>query len=247
MKTENEVIIFTDGASKGNPGPGGWAAIVVMSEKVIELGGREEYTTNNKMEMTAAIEALRFLSKNKEYQEKKNLSTVTVYVDSAYVVNGITKWVKGWQKKGWINTQKEEVQNRDLWEALIDAVDDKKITWKIISGHVGIAGNERVDEIATGFAEGSTPKLFSGNLSEYKKSVDILNIAHDTGLKANKKSKSSHSRAQAYSYVSMVKGVIQTHKTWAECEKGVKGVAGARFKKATSAAMEQEIITEFKK
>lgn len=266
-----EIIIFTDGASKGNPGPGGWGAIVV-SERVSELGGGEQHTTNNRMEMTAVIEALTHVFKNfkinKEFdspslgrRERVNSLTrsslaelkdqkIIIYLDSSYVLKGATKWVRGWQENGWITKGKSEVQNKDLWEKFAKLLAQKEsdnIEWKLLSGHVGIAGNERADEIATDFAAGVQPKLFSGSLEDYEKEhkIDILNIDHDVLKKAAKKKSSSRSKVQAYSYISMVKGVIKTHATWAECEARVKGVSGTRFKKATSAEEEKEIIAEW--
>lgn len=113
--------IFTDGSSRGNPGPGGWAAILISPEMpkgidaVRELGGREAHTTNNRMEMTAALKALEYAAKISA--SEKLLSEVTVITDSAYLLNGITKWVHGWKQKNWISSQKQEVLNRDIWRS----------------------------------------------------------------------------------------------------------------------------------
>src|SRR3989344_3466134 len=266
MKKE-KIIIFTDGASKGNPGPGGWGAVVVDSaggvdSKVFELGGGERHTTNNRMEIMAVIGALSYVCENLLLQIKPKNEAIVVYLDSSYVLKGVTKWISGWQENGWITKNKKEVLNRDLWErlqSLVTTISDDlvEIDWQLLSGHVGIAGNERADEIATGFADvadGSTtdrgPKLFSGSRADHKKEhgFDILDIAHDDGKKIIKNAKSAkkkdraHSKVKAYSYVSMVKGEIKTHQTWAECEKRVKGVSNAKFKKATSVEEEREII-----
>ena len=245
---KGEIIIFTDGASKGNPGPGGWGAIVVENTegagkgRVIELGGGEKNTTNNRMEMMAVIEALTHVFNNFKIKDQK----IIVYLDSSYVLRGATKWVRGWQENGWITKGKKEVLNKDLWEkmsALLARKESDNIEWELLSGHVGIAGNERADKISTDFAGASQPKLLAGPLNEYK--IDILNISHDATKKASKKKSSSRSKAKAYSYISMVKGIIKTHPTWAECEAQVKGVSGTRFKKATSAEEEREIIAEW--
>lgn len=260
MKT-GEIIIFTDGASKGNPGPGGWGAVVVApgnlegsttdegATRVIELGGGEKNTTNNRMEMMAVIEALTYMFNTfKINDQKTGGQKIIVYLDSSYVLKGSTQWIRGWQENGWMTKGKLEVQNRDLWErmaGLLARKESDNVEWKLLSGHVGIAGNERADEIATDFAAGSAPKLFSGSLSEYK--IDILNISHDADKKVAKKKSSSRSKVPAYSYISMVKGIIKTHATWAECEVRVKGVSGTRFKKATSAEEEKEIISEWSK
>jgi ribonuclease HI len=225
----NQTIIFCDGASKGNPGPGGYGAVVVLSEgKVIELGGGEKHTTNNRMELLGAIKALEEIS--------KTVGEILIYTDSKYLINGITGWVYGWQKNGWQTKDKKEVSNKDLWEKLVEFVKGKKIKWNYVGGHVGIAGNERCDEIASGVATGEKVSLFKGKLSDYK--LNILNLGHNEEKKAIKHSKS----AKAYSYLSLVNGVLNIDKTWAECEKRVKGQKGVKYKKATSEYEEKEII-----
>lgn len=167
------ITIFTDGSSRGNPGPGGWGAIIIADGKVVELGGRETQTTNNRMELTAAIEAFRGLIRfNLESEKRLNL-----YSDSSYLINGITKWIFGWQKKGWKTADKKPVLNRDLWEQLLEAARGKDIEWKQVGGHAGVAGNERCDEIATSFADHHAPSLYSGILEHYR-IKHILNVAH---------------------------------------------------------------------
>ncbi len=229
------ITIFTDGASKGNPGPGGWGAVVIDGDKVFESGGGEKDTTNNRMEIAAAIGGL---------GKTENGSDITLYTDSSYLINGITKWILGWKRNGWITKTKQEVLNRDLWEKLDDLVKWRKVKWQYVGGHVGIRGNERCDEIATAFADRRKPKLFKGSLENYG-IPKILDISHDVALMAVKKSGSSRSKAAAYSYVSMVNKKIQTHKTWAECEKRVKGARGARFKKVFNVGEEALVIKEF--
>lgn len=162
------IVIFTDGSSRGNPGPGGYAAVIVHNDKVTELGGREEHTTNNRMELMAAIKALSSLP---NYQ----LPT-TIHSDSGYVVDGITKWIHGWQKKGWKTADKKPVLNRDLWEDLLRAARGKDIEWRRVGGHAGVAGNERCDEIATSFADNHSPALYSGLLPNYR-IKNILNVS----------------------------------------------------------------------
>jgi len=233
-----QTIIFTDGSSRGNPGPGGWGAIIVQDGKVAELGGREEHTTNNRMELKAAIEALSFIT----YQ-LTNLRTyqLTLYTDSRYLINGITIWLAGWEKNNWMTKAKEEVMNRDLWEKLGALVRGKEIRWEYIGGHSGIPGNERCDEIATSFADSIEPKLFKGSLEAYSVK-GILNV--EAGDASS--SKKSRTKGQkAYSYVSAIDGKVETHATWAECEQRVKGVKGARFKKSLNAEDEKKIKEEF--
>lgn len=229
----NKITIFTDGASRGNPGPGGWGSVVVTSENVMELGGRENDTTNNRMELTACIGGLASLKSNTE-------ESITINTDSSYVINGITKWVKGWIRNGWITKTKDEVSNRDLWEKLVNVSEGKNISWEYVGGHSGVVGNERCDEIATSFADKTEIELYNGSLSDYS-IKDILDLSQ----KVEKVSKKSHSKAKAYSYVSRVDGKIQTHQTWAECEARVKGKSGTRYKKAISKEQEEEIIAEF--
>lgn len=157
----NTVTIFTDGAARGNPGPGGFGAIVIADEKVTELGGREAHTTNNRMELMGVIAALEYISE----REAKN---ITLYADSNYVVLGITEWAARWQSNGWKTANKKRVENQDLWKRLLFAAEGKKIEWKRIDGHKGIAGNERCDEIATAFADGEKTHLYSGILENYR-------------------------------------------------------------------------------
>ena len=156
----NKVItIFTDGSSRGNPGPGGWAAIVVNDQNVLELGDEERRTTNNRMEMKAAIEALKKTPKE---------SKITLYTDSSYLINGITKWVKGWKRNGWKTKTKDDVLNKDLWVELDNLASDRNIKWVQVSGHAGIAGNERCDEIATAFADNKPVELFNDSPDKYR-------------------------------------------------------------------------------
>ncbi|MEY2664663.1 MAG: hypothetical protein RIT04_471 [Candidatus Parcubacteria bacterium] len=246
-----KIVIFTDGSSRGNPGPGGWGSVIVVSDqdRVIEIGGGEKPTTNNRMEIMAAIGGIRKVSEL--FGTIPNGSAITICTDSSYLINGITKWVKGWQAKGWKTSQKEDVSNRDLWEALVEAVDSVKpvsITWTYVGGHIGIAGNERCDVIATGFADTTAPELYDGSLSGYS-IKDILNIAIDSSAvrerSAEKSEKNSRSKAKAYSYVSSVDGKVMVHQSWAECESRVKGTRGARFKKALSAGEERVLVAEF--
>lgn len=253
------ITIFTDGSSRGNPGPGGFGAVIVYNDselkvesgkrKVKELGGREEHTTNNRMELRAAIEALKFIQNQGSTFLPIQGRTLVLYSDSSYVVNGITKWVFGWQKNNWITSTKSPVENRDLWEELFEVTQGKKIEWKQVGGHVGVVGNERCDEIAQTYAEltltdaEKTLTLYNGPLSDYP-IKNILDIRQDTSLAKEKSSSRAKSKAKAYSYVSMVGGKIETHATWPECEARVKGKT-ARFKKVLSKEEEDVLIKEW--
>lgn len=134
-----EISIWTDGACSGNPGPGGWGALLRSGDHEKELCGGEENTTNNRMELQAAIEALNAL---------KQPSQVELYTDSQYVKGGMTGWIVGWKKNGWKTSAKKPVKNEELWRALDEAVSRHKINWHWVKGHAGHAENERADELA---------------------------------------------------------------------------------------------------
>ena len=133
------IQIWTDGACSGNPGPGGWGALIINNGHETELYGSESSTTNNRMELKAAIEALNSL----ETSSKIELNT-----DSTYVKDGLTKWIHGWKKNGWKTAAKKPVKNKDLWQALDEACSSHQIEWKWVKGHAGDEGNERADALA---------------------------------------------------------------------------------------------------
>lgn len=135
----NKLRIYTDGACKGNPGPGGWGALLIYGEVEKELSGYDATTTNNRMELMAAIMALESL---------KRPTALDLYTDSQYVKNGITSWIKGWQKNGWKNAQKKPVANADLWQRLLAATAPHDIKWHWVKGHSGHIENDRVDALA---------------------------------------------------------------------------------------------------
>lgn len=137
---KKHVAIYTDGACSGNPGPGGWGAVLVHGDKEKELSGHAEDTTNNRMEMTAAIKALEAL---------KSSCRVDLTTDSKYVMQGITEWVPGWKKRGWKTADKKPVKNVDLWQQLEEAVGRHEVKWHWVKGHDGHEYNERADKLAT--------------------------------------------------------------------------------------------------
>jgi len=143
MSKLTRVEIFTDGACKGNPGPGGWGAVIRSGDHEKELSGGEPETTNNRMEMMAAIEALNAL---------KRPCQVALTTDSVYVRDGITKWVHGWQRNGWKTANKKPVKNVELWQALTEAVKRHDIEWHWVKGHAGHPENERADVLASNAA-----------------------------------------------------------------------------------------------
>jgi ribonuclease HI len=139
------VVIYTDGACSGNPGPGGWGAVLRYGDTVRELKGGEAQTTNNRMELKAATEALNAL---------KRPCAVELHTDSQYVKNGLTTWIKGWKKNGWRTADKKPVKNMELWRALDEAVARHTINWHWVKGHAGDEWNERADQLAN---EGMAP------------------------------------------------------------------------------------------
>lgn len=138
------VEIFTDGACRGNPGPGGWAALLRKGKTERELSGGERETTNNRMELTAAIEALKALSRP---------CRVELHTDSAYVRDGMTRWVRNWLRNGWRTSDRKPVKNADLWQELIAAADAHRVDWHWVKAHDGHPENERVDVLACAAAD----------------------------------------------------------------------------------------------
>jgi len=168
--------IYTDGACTGNPGPGGWGVVVYYSDRSIyELGGDAAQTTNNRMEMQAAIAALKLLA------TANHNEPITLYTDSEYLINGVTKWVKGWKKKGWKTAQGKPVLNQDLWETL-DELNTPLVKWQYVRGHAGNIGNERCDVIARAFANGKSPSLQQLSTSISTESIEENNDLSVTGI-----------------------------------------------------------------
>jgi ribonuclease HI len=230
-------LIFTDGACSGNPGPGGWAAIVAhQSGTVKEIGGGADQTTNNRMELLATIKALEVI------QDKPG--KVAFFTDSTYVIRGITQWIWGWKKKNWFNAEGKEVLNRDLWEWLHSLVMGRKtenaIEWYYSRGHVGTPGNERCDEIAVQFSQGRKAQLYDGSLLKY--SIAVYDLPADVTLP---EMRPKQEKKVAHSYLSLLGGTVQRHSDWASCERRVKGQSGAKFKKAMAVGDEAKILQEW--
>lgn len=227
---KERLIIYTDGSSLGNPGPGGYGAVIVSPklEEVIELGGGKPQTTNNEMEMTAVVAALAHIAINN--------MPVTIYTDSKFVINGITKWVSNWQRNGWQTASKQPVTHRAIWEQMVSLVEGRgtegAVTWKYVPGHQGVPGNERVDDIAQDFAGGKPVELYRGNLADY--TIDIIkepDIQKDMSV----------TESGYPIYLSLIDGELQKHMTWSECESRVKGKS-AKFKKVKNRKEEKTIL-----
>jgi ribonuclease HI len=228
------IIVFTDGACSGNPGPGGWGTILVSPMgKVRELGGAAANTTNNRMELTAAIEAFASLAKVKSLSSKK----IRLYTDSTYVIRGITEWIHGWKKRDWKNTEGEDVANKELWQRLYDEVHSSgfDVEWLYVPGHSGYPGNERCDEIAVSFSKGQPIPLIAGELSAYP--YDLKRLPSPTTTKQKKKGKPV--------YLSYVDGKVYRDADWKSCEARVKGKRGVKFKKVQSPEEEEEILASW--
>lgn len=158
---KNKITIYTDGAAKGNPGRAGWGAVFLMGHKVIEIGGDVDHATNNQMELTAPIEALKFLAR-----QDLASGSIEIVSDSKYVILGITEWIFNWQKNNWRNANKKPVLNRELWEELYELTQEltcppkrRELKWTYVKGHNEDKHNDRADLIATSFAEGEPVKL----------------------------------------------------------------------------------------
>lgn len=227
--------IFTDGAAKGNPGPGGYGVVISRSDSVTELGSFKERTTNNQMELTAVVEALKAV--------KDEGQLVAIYTDSKYVVEGATGWIFGWMKNGWRTKAGTDVLNKELWQALQPLLQSIQVEWHKVPGHVGIVGNERADTIASSFAADGTYQLYDGPKKAY--GYDISDTSYDQAKATERSDVRKRSAQKAYSYVSLLDGVVQTHQTWSECEARVKGQRGTRFKKSLDAKNEADIIKDF--
>lgn len=229
-----QILIFTDGACSGNPGPGGWGSIISYPEgRVKELGGHKSQTTNNEMELMAAIQALEEI--------QNDLRPVLFYTDSTYVIRGITQWIWGWLRNDWKTAEGKEVANKGCWQKLSSWVQRRgnsgKIQWLYSRGHVGTPGNERCDEIAVSFSQKKWVDLYEGPLLNY--SISIYDVPEDGSLPAPR---TPVEKKAAYSYLSLIGSEVCRHSTWTSCERRVKGQSGAKFKKATSQDDEFQIL-----
>jgi ribonuclease HI len=161
-----QTLIFSDGACIGNPGPGGYGALIVCQGKVLELAGHVKETTNNKMELQSVISAL--------FCTFFVFEPITIFSDSQYVIKGMTQWISGWKKKDWLTAEKKPVANKELWIRLDEISQHQNITWKHISAHQGFPGNERANTLAQSYAQKKNTPLFKGSLDQYSLSLTQL-------------------------------------------------------------------------
>ncbi|MCO5141583.1 MAG: ribonuclease HI [Oligoflexia bacterium] len=224
-KSSQPIILYTDGACSGNPGPGGWGSILLSPKGyVVELGGAEKESTNNRMELMAAIAGLEWLKERKELTTKQ----VNIYTDSKYFIQGLESWIYGWKKNGWKNSEGNPVANQDLWQRIDLLQRDFSLKLEYVPGHQGVPGNERCDRIAVAYSKGEVVRLFQGEYGSY--SIDLTAPTSGSTKKAN-----------PY-YLSYVGGQIYRDESWAECEKRVKGRAGAKYKKLKSSSEEDILL-----
>jgi ribonuclease HI len=231
------ILCYGDGACTGNPGPGGWGAIVRTPDgRVRELGGGAESTTNNRMELEAAIHALYLVRGQHDVP-------VDLFTDSSYVIQGITQWVHGWRKRNWRKIDGTAVVNRDLWEKLAHLVEARPpagaVKFHYVRGHTGVPGNERCDRIAVAYAAGNKPGLYNGPLLEYR--VDLTPPDGDTSVPERSREKKAKPAGKA-SYLSYVDGRLERHDTWESCQRVVHGRSNAKFKKCLSEAEERTVL-----
>jgi ribonuclease HI len=235
---DKTIFIYCDGACSGNPGPGGWAAVLFFPENhVRELGGGERPSTNNRMEMLGAISALSAVQDRPE--------PVKLYTDSGLLINGISGWIHGWKRKGWLTAAGKPVVNQDLWERLDALAQARKgrLSWGHVKGHAGHEINERCDVIAVAFSKGLKPGLYDGpavgcGYSLLEPGADHLHKPAPRGGSSS----SSKPKAKGGYYLSLVGGSVERHITWPQCQGRVHGVSGARFKKVASPEEEREVL-----
>ncbi|HEY9773048.1 MAG TPA: ribonuclease HI [Planktothrix sp.] len=254
MPKKITIAIYTDGACSGNPGPGGCGSIVVAprgdSKWVHEIGAGAPQTTNNRMEMAAAIRALDYLE-----LESPEETEILIYTDSTYMIQGVTKWVWGWKSRNWKTAEGKDVSNKELWEELLRAVARLKpatIEWNYVRGHNGDPGNERCDEIAVAYSTNKKEPLYDGPIDGYF--VDLseppqVEIIPERGGGRNtngsaKGSPGAKPEAGFPCYLVLDNGVLCRFRDWSSCERYVKG-RNVKFKKVKSTAEQRQALIDW--
>lgn len=212
--------------------------MIVLDDRVFELGARQNNTTNNEMELMAVVASLDLLVR------QKFKGRAQVCLDSKYVLGGASQWIYSWAKRGWKTADGSDVKNQSLWKQVADYLrqlkPDVNFVWKYVPGHAGFEGNERVDEIASSFADGLEPSLYEGSAQSYPVSWrsrfdEIEEFKSDFRKPFNKPKKKAY-------YLSFVGGSVYRDDTWTACEARVKGTSGAKYKKVTSAQEEKSVL-----
>lgn len=236
---DRAIHIYSDGACSGNPGPGGWSAVIIYPEGCVrELGGGERPSTNNRMEMMGAIAALTAVADRPE--------PVKLFTDSGLLLNGITGWIHGWKRKGWLTAGGKPVVNQDLWERLDALAQARKgrLSWVHVKGHAGQEINERCDVIAVAYSKNTRVALYDGPAvgCGYSLLEPLAEHLHQPKPKSASGSKpKSKSKTGGY-YLSYVNGSVHRDAAWPQCQARVIGVSGAKFKKVSSPEEEQEAL-----
>lgn len=220
----SQTLVFTDGASRGNPGPSGWGAVIALDDLVHEIGEGIAEGTNNEAELQAVVSALSWLDKQKEVER------VEIYSDSTYVISGATSWIYGWRKRGWETKTGDPIKNKQLWQQFdqLRANVSFEIFFHKVKGHASIPANERADDIATTFADADTPDLYHGDRESYSVSLDPEPAYLD----------------QSPLYFSLVDGVARKHTSWEDCQNRVSGES-AKYKKVRTVAERDELLAEW--
>ena len=219
------VLVFTDGASRGNPGPAGWGAVVAGSDRVVELGGGKEKGTNNEAEVAAVVAAVSFVQ-----NKFSDVDSVKIHSDSTYAISGATSWIHGWKKRNWQTKQGEEISNKALWQHWDRLTKNISfdISFQKVKGHASIPGNERADDIATAFADDTEPELFDGPRADYEISLDP----------------EPQYLEKSPLYFSLIDNKAMQHENWNDCQARVKGES-AKYKKVRTVAERDELLAEW--
>lgn len=229
------IHIYTDGACSGNPGPGGWAAVLVGTTKTIEIGGRVDSTTNNRMELIAAIKGLTMAHGH----------TCTVYTDSKYVQEGITCWINGWKAKSWRKSDGKPVINQDLWVEL-DSLNTANVSWEWVRGHSGDPGNERCDVIATSFSKGYQVTLNGvEQIQPIYSSIPQQSISTDEPFEEVTEVPQQGKTHGYPCYISLVCGRLEYHNDWPSCSAATHG-RNSLFKKVKNQVEEETLLSGWK-
>jgi ribonuclease HI len=221
----SEAFVFTDGASRGNPGASGWGAVVALPDTVQELGARIELGTNNQAELSAVVEAISWID-----NQDQDIDRVHIYSDSTYTISGAESWIFGWKKRGWKTKTGDPVKNQELWQKFLQIRTevDFDIVFHKVKGHASIPGNERADDIATAFADDTSPVLYNGDRKAYAVSLN----PEPSYLK------------KSPLYLSFVGGKARQHESWPECQRWVAGKQ-AKYRKVRTVAERDELLREW--
>lgn len=226
IKSRDEALLYCDGASRGNPGPSGWAYILVVDGRVHEAGGAEKLATNNQMELRALEQALIKLLEC-SYQ-----GSLKAFLDSQYVLEGVKKNLSLWKRRDWKTSTDTPVKNIEIWQSIDSQLEKLKpqvqFSWLHVRGHSGNPGNDRCDEIATQFADGQLPSLFSGYEKDYP--IDL-----------NPKLAEEVRKYSSPIYLSLVDGTLYRDSSWGACEARVRG-RKAKYKKVKNSVEEAEVL-----